>query len=112
MKRLLLLILIVLPLAANAGAVFLGSNTKIKRIRLYNGYAVVYTVDPIQKASCATVDNAFILTLEDSAFGSQKYATLLTAMNTNKVFNPWCAGDCQQIWSDQFTKCTEASIEQ
>ena len=95
---------------AHAGGSHLGSSTRIERVRVYDGWAVVYTESDIRTASCATRSDAFILTLEDGAYGDRKYSTLLTALTTDRVFNPWCPDQCRTMWGQAFTRCTEAAI--
>lgn len=111
MKKIIPILLMVFSISVSGGS-FLGTDTKIERIRVYEGHAVVFTESSINKASCATETNAFILTLEDGDFGNRKYSTLLTAFAAGKSFNPWCADQCWEKWSNQYTVCTEASVNQ
>ncbi len=107
--RLILYVALVLPTLAQAG--WLGNATRIDRIRLFDGYALVQTNGPITKARCANTDKAFVLLLENNNYGHRKFEMLMAAHTTGRVFNPWCENVCQKWDNVDVTVCTEASIE-
>lgn len=97
---------------AVASGIFLGGDTKVKRIRMSSeGSAVIYTAGQTGKASCAANTNGFVLELGPGDLANRYYSAMLTAFAADKVINMWCPDDCVDAYGELLTRCVEISLE-
>jgi hypothetical protein len=92
--------------------IHLGGNTKISKMRMSGiDKVVVYTTGQIAKATCATTQNGFVLTLGEGDLANRYYSTMLSAFMANKSVNMWCPDRCIEAYGQMFTECAEVSIQ-
>lgn len=97
---------------ANAGHI---GNVTIDKIRVHNTFAIVWTVEKINIASCAdaATDRTFIVPLDETHGSNRVYATLLSAHAQNKPVNPDCEATCLNFgWlGGNVTQCKNMTID-
>ena len=83
----------------------------IKRIRLWDTYALIETNEAMTTPSCAVKDNFFMVKLGESHHSDRRFAVLLSAFAQNKKLNPNCASTCDDsLWLGAITVCSETNI--
>ena len=105
-----ILISLVMIFSQVADAAHIG-QVSIKRIRLWNTYALVETNEAMTTASCAEKDNYFMVKLGESDHSDRRFSVLLSAFAQNKKINPNCATTCDDsLWLGAITVCSETNI--